>query len=731
MKQKMEDFMDKENKGMRLVAMIEKKNSEEYEVINFLPDIKVKHVEGKKFEVSENPDYVKIPYADGIDDLTVIVGENGVGKTSILTKIRETTFIYPDGTWLIYKTDNGYIYNDNKYFSEGIILNDVVLPSVNTKEVPVSILNFSNSVETTSSYDEFSVSTMARLLIYRDIETMMIKDMSDQISFLLDEHFNHNELEDLIKLDGKSIEVNIISTPFEYEDERLMDEFQEIYHRNSYSEQWFDLIRKAFEEQGITLKKLKEWVRNYLFFIASSLKNDCSLLKEENFLESLFRVRDETVFFDLIGLSTDFPQKISDWNQEYSKFELETKIERSSNNDTNLFYTYINQDTNIDKDGFFYKKCFGDGENREGYLSDYKDVYCAFLTTLELIKNKEGIIEILKSLYSGNTNDDLQVRTPPLEVLDLLDRLFNFSGDEEDFTEGLSGHDFRYKIKYHDGRYFIEDPSLELILPSIVNARRNEENSTWVELLNGELFQKFPILNLLLRCVVFEWDGLSSGEYAMLNLYGRLYSVPLSISQNIILLLDEVDLGLHPEWQRKWISSVLPIISDMFKEKHIQVIMTTHSPIMLSDIYSEDVIMLQKDSSGKRVIENNYLKTFGQNIHELYRSSFFLESMRGQYVSETINLVIQTLFEIQKEGINSSRVKEEFYNKFSIYQEQTDEQFKKCLMKIIDSIGETLISKKIMALYEEVFLNEVDINQRIQNLEMELDRLKYQRGDQR
>lgn len=50
MKQKMEDFMDKENKDMRLVAMIEKKNSDEYEVINFLPDIKVKHVEGKNLK---------------------------------------------------------------------------------------------------------------------------------------------------------------------------------------------------------------------------------------------------------------------------------------------------------------------------------------------------------------------------------------------------------------------------------------------------------------------------------------------------------------------------------------------------------------------------------------------------------------------------------------------------------------------------------------------------------
>lgn len=725
MKQKMEEFMDKENKGMRLVEMIEKKDSNEYEVINFLPDIKVKHIEGKKFEVNENPDYVKIPYADGIDDLTVIVGENGVGKTSILNKIRETTYSYPDGTWFIYKTDNGYNSNDNIHFPEGIILNDVALPSVNTKEVSVSILNFSNSVETTSSYDEFSVSTMTRLFINGDIESMRINDMSDQISFLLDEHFDHNELEDLIKLDGKSIEVNIISTPFEYEDERLMDEFQEVYHRNSYSEQWFELIRKSFEKKEMTMKKLKEWVRDYLFFIASSLENNCSLLKKEKFSESLFRVREETVFFDLIGLSTDFDEKISDWYQEY-KFEVETKIASYSNNNTNFIYTNIDQanidqDTPIAQDVFLYKKCFGDEENGEGYLSNYKLDYCTFLTTLELRNNKEGIIEILKS---SNSEDNF--------LLDLLDRLFNFSGDEEDFTEGLSRHDSRYKIKYHDGRYFIDDPSLKETLPSIVNTRRSEEIFTWsVKTSEGELVQKFPILNLLLRCVGFEWDGLSSGEYAMLNLYGRLYSVPLSTSQNIILLLDEVDLGLHPEWQRKWISSVLPIISDMFKEKHIQVIMTTHSPIMLSDIYPEDVIMLQKDFSGRLVIENNYLKTFGQNIHELYRSSFFLESMRGQYVSKTINLVIQTLYELQKEGIDSSRVKEEFYNKLSIYQEQTDEQFKKCLMKIIDSIGETLISKKIMALYEEVFLEEVDIDQKIKNLEMELDKLKYQRGDQR
>lgn len=83
--------------GMRLVAMIESKD-EKYEVINFLPDIKVKHTGGKNFKIEEKEDYIKIPYAEGIDDLTVIVGENGVGKTrlvnDILSQSEEKLFIY-------------------------------------------------------------------------------------------------------------------------------------------------------------------------------------------------------------------------------------------------------------------------------------------------------------------------------------------------------------------------------------------------------------------------------------------------------------------------------------------------------------------------------------------------------------------------------------------------------------------------------------------------------------
>ena len=96
-------------RGMRLVAMIEKIKSkdenkeEKYGVINFLPDIKVKHIGGKEFKIEENEGYIKIPYAEGIDDLTVIVGENGVGKTRLVNDILSMP---ADKVFVFYDVDN-------------------------------------------------------------------------------------------------------------------------------------------------------------------------------------------------------------------------------------------------------------------------------------------------------------------------------------------------------------------------------------------------------------------------------------------------------------------------------------------------------------------------------------------------------------------------------------------------------------------------------------------------
>ena len=54
-----------------------------------------------------------------------------------------------------------------------------------------------------------------------------------------------------------------------------------------------------------------------------------------------------------------------------------------------------------------------------------------------------------------------------------------------------------------------------------------------------------------------------------------------------IILIDEIDLHLHPQWQRR----VLPALTQTFP--NCQFIVTTHSPQVLSEVPGESVFILE------------------------------------------------------------------------------------------------------------------------------------------
>jgi predicted ATP-binding protein involved in virulence len=101
--------------------------------------------------------------------------------------------------------------------------------------------------------------------------------------------------------------------------------------------------------------------------------------------------------------------------------------------------------------------------------------------------------------------------------------------------------------------------------------------------------------------MVIEKDGeklavnqLSDGEKCLLALAGDLArrlalanpgsSNPLSCSA--VVLIDEVELHLHPRWQRR----VLPALLRTFPQ--CQFVVSTHSPQVLSEVQSEDIVLL-------------------------------------------------------------------------------------------------------------------------------------------
>lgn len=162
-----------------------------------------------------------------------------------------------------------------------------------------------------------------------------------------------------------------------------------------------------------------------------------------------------------------------------------------------------------------------------------------------------------------------------------------------------------------------------------------------------------------------DYTILSSGEKAMLNMYSRIYDAVISKHQRdsnyawpTLFVFDEAEIGFHPEWQRTYVKNITLFLEEMAQKAselmkryrpdaldfRYQIILTSHSPIILSDIPSQCAIMLRRDRNENRTVNvsNTRKQTFGTNIFELYRDSFFLE---GGLVGEFAENYIRELSE--------------------------------------------------------------------------------------
>ncbi|GEM_PF-269274 len=100
-----------------------------------------------------------------------------------------------------------------------------------------------------------------------------------------------------------------------------------------------------------------------------------------------------------------------------------------------------------------------------------------------------------------------------------------------------------------------------------------------------------------------------------------------------IILIDELDLHLHPKWQQT-------ILSDLRRTfPNAQFIVTTHSVHILSSIQKEKLFILK---NGK--IEKTYLRTYGKSIDELLLGSFEIESLRYPKVAKKINELQELIY---------------------------------------------------------------------------------------
>jgi hypothetical protein len=101
-------------------------------------------------------------------------------------------------------------------------------------------------------------------------------------------------------------------------------------------------------------------------------------------------------------------------------------------------------------------------------------------------------------------------------------------------------------------------------------------------------------------------NQLSSGERNLLALVGDIAIRLIQLNPNVtnpleegrgIILIDEIDLHLHPLWQRK----VIPKLREIFSE--IQFVVTTHSPFVVQSVEAKQRFILDED--GIRILNRD------------------------------------------------------------------------------------------------------------------------------
>ena len=147
-------------------------------------------------------------------------------------------------------------------------------------------------------------------------------------------------------------------------------------------------------------------------------------------------------------------------------------------------------------------------------------------------------------------------------------------------------------------------------------------------------------------------NQLSDGEKCLIALVGDL-ARRMAIANPVrndplqgdgIVLIDEIDLHLHPRWQRMIVTKLMAVFSNC------QFIISTHSPHILTHVQHENLFFLKQTDEG--IIAEKPNESYGKNVDRILEDLMGLPTTRPDQVAEDLHKVF---LEIQSGKLNKAR----------------------------------------------------------------------------
>lgn len=134
-------------------------------------------------------------------------------------------------------------------------------------------------------------------------------------------------------------------------------------------------------------------------------------------------------------------------------------------------------------------------------------------------------------------------------------------------------------------------------------------------------------------------EGMSSGEFAMLAM---ILSISAAATDNhTLILIDEPEISLHPNWQMTFIDN----LNRALKKQMCHLMITTHSHMLVSDLPMNRSTVSQWEKGRDGIILANQISenTYGWSAEEVLLKVFKTATDRNRYFGERIAKLLEQM----------------------------------------------------------------------------------------
>lgn len=347
--------------------------------------------------------------------------------------------------------------------------------------------------------------------------------------------------------------------------------------------------------------------------------------------------------------------------ENFAACTVELSLDDSRSKDNNPYWT-VTTDRKVGQQNYndlIVEPQFGLLRQTVAELLDQEDLYLPPPAVYCPIDRIDGYFKDSSEIPNSTLNEILAMRAPAFETLKMLFPSYldkkeyyttsiRIRSNYRKFLEWMNELQKKENIKLRELQELGQDVSepSSYQSPELIAVKR-----AWSDLYSNAISNFIikehtnPTIGsgLYLSCrksgVAIIDKQLSGGEKALLALVGGLAQHYTDRDGGLekpgIVLIDEVELHLHPQWQR----TVLPKLLDIFP--NTQFIVSTHSPQIIGELPSEYVIRLEETESGIVAIPANG-ETFGMTSNMILQTQMD-STERNQTVQDMLDEAFQAV----------------------------------------------------------------------------------------